>query len=108
MTAVDPAQNPKNEASQSFFKPSTLGGGKPLEILTPPDARAVLVNAQGSVSQELPPCDIEHKTVTQDGLNVDLTVVRPYAATKRVVEHGSEIHAEASVSPSLETASEVT
>jgi len=80
MTTVDPAQNPKNAASESFFKPSTLGGGKPLETLTPPDARAVLVNAQASVSLELPPCDIEHKTVTQDGLNVDLTVVRPFGS----------------------------
>jgi acetyl esterase/lipase len=35
------------------------------------------VNAQASVSLELPPCDIERKRVTEDGLNIDLTIVRP-------------------------------
>jgi hypothetical protein len=70
ITTIDPAQNPKVERGvRKFLKALNSGGAKPLETLTPSDARAVLVNAQASVSLELPPCDIEHKTVTQDGLN---------------------------------------
>ena len=35
------------------------------------------MDAQASVPLELPPCDVEEKTITQDGLEVNLNIVRP-------------------------------
>jgi acetyl esterase len=73
--------NPKVERRiRQFLKALNASGGKPLETLSPAEARAVLVNAQASVPLELPPCDVEHRAVTQDGLTVDLTAVRPAGA----------------------------
>jgi acetyl esterase len=75
---IDPAQNPKVEHRiREFLKALNASGGPPFETLSPAEARAVLVNAQASVPLELPPCEVEHRAVTQDGLTVDLTVVRP-------------------------------
>jgi acetyl esterase len=77
-TTIDPSWNPKVEHRvRKFLEALNSSGGKPLETLSPAEARAVLVNAQASVSLELPACDIENKRVTQDGLNIDLTIVRP-------------------------------
>jgi hypothetical protein len=77
-TTIDPARNPKVEHHiRKFLEALNSSGGEPLETLSPAEARAVLVNAQASVSLELPPCDIERKRVTEDGLNIDLTIVRP-------------------------------
>ncbi len=85
MTAVDPAQNPKVEHRiREFLKALNSSGGKPIETLTPAEARKVLVDAQASVRLPLPACDIEAKTITQDGLKVSLTIVRP-AGSKAVL-----------------------
>src|SRR5713101_2941383 len=85
MTAVDPAQNPKVEHRiREFLKALNSSGGKPMETLTPAEARKVLVDAQASVRLPLPACDIEAKTITQDGLKVSLTIVRP-AGSKAVL-----------------------
>ena len=66
-TTIDPAWNPKVEHHvRKFLEALNSSGGKPLETLSPADARAVLVNAQASVSLELPSCEIETKRVTQD------------------------------------------
>jgi acetyl esterase/lipase len=48
--------------------------------LTPIEARQVLVNAQASVPLDLPACDVEEKTIVQDGLEVILTIVKPAGA----------------------------
>src|SRR5262245_44954609 len=65
MTDVNPAQNPKVEhCIRRFLKALNSSGGKPIETLTPAEARKVLVDAQASVRLELPPCDIEAKTIT--------------------------------------------
>jgi acetyl esterase/lipase len=48
-----------------------------MEQMAPKDARAVLVKAQASVELDLPKCDVSEKTITQAGLTVKLTVVRP-------------------------------
>ncbi len=78
MNLIDPAQNPKVEHRvREFLKTLNSGGGKPIETLTPAAARKVLVDAQASVPLDLPACDIEAKTITQDGLQVSLTLVRP-------------------------------
>ena len=85
MTAVNPAQNPKVEHRiRDFLKALNSGGGKPMETMTPAEARKVLVDAQASVRLELPPCDIEAKTITHDGLKVSLTIVRP-AGSKAIL-----------------------
>jgi acetyl esterase len=61
---IEPALNPKVEHHvREFLKALNSSGGKPLETLSPADARAVLVNAQASVPLELPRCDVEHKTI---------------------------------------------
>src|SRR5262245_10833383 len=84
-TAVNPAQNPKVEHRiRRFLKALNSGGGKPMETMTPAEARKVLVDAQASVRLNLPACDIEAKTITQDGLRVSLTIVRP-AGSKAVL-----------------------
>lgn len=78
MSKIDPAQNPKvDHRVREFLKALNSSGGKPMETMTPAEARQVLVGAQASVTVDLPACDIEEKTITQDGLDVPLTFVRP-------------------------------
>jgi acetyl esterase/lipase len=78
MKAINPAENPKVEPHiRIFLKALNSGGGPPMETLTPAEARKVLVDAQASVALDFPPCDVEARTVTQDGLKVSLTIVRP-------------------------------
>jgi acetyl esterase len=92
MKTIDPAQNPKVEHRiREFLKALNSGGGKPIEALTPAEARKVLVDAQASVPLYLPPCDIEEKTITQDGLKVRLNIVRP-AGSKAVLPAFIFIH----------------
>jgi len=84
-TTINPAQNPKvDHRVREFLKALNSGGGKPIETLTPAQARKVLVDAQASVRLTLPACDIEAKTIAQDGLKVSLTIVRP-AGSKAVL-----------------------
>ncbi|MAF01085.1 MULTISPECIES: alpha/beta hydrolase [unclassified Herbaspirillum] len=68
--------------TQSFLQALEAGGGKPLEQLSPQDARAVLVGAQASVKLELPKADVSEKTITADGQQIKLTIVRPAGVTK--------------------------
>ena len=92
MNTIDPAQNPKVEHRiRAFLKALNSSGGKPMETLTPAEARKVLVDAQASVPLELPACDIEEKTIAQDGLKVSLHIVRP-AGSKAVLPAFIFIH----------------
>jgi len=78
MSVINPSQNPKVEHRiRGFLNALNSSGGKPIETLSPAEARQVLVDAQASVPLELPACDIEEKTIAQDGLEVSLTIVRP-------------------------------
>ena len=78
MTAIDPSRDLKVEHRiREFLKALNSSGGKPIETLTPVEARKVLVDAQASVPLDLPACEIEEKTIVQDGLEVSLTIVRP-------------------------------
>lgn len=63
--------------TQAFLEALAAGGGKPLEQLSPKDARAVLSGAQASVKLELPKADVSEKTITVDGQSIKLIVVRP-------------------------------
>ena len=92
MTAIDPSQNLKVEHHvRQFLKALNSSGGKPIETLTPAEARKVLVDAQASVPLDLPACDVEEKTIVQDGLEVSLTIVRP-AGTNGVLPAFLFIH----------------
>ena len=62
---------------QAFLKVLNSGTGKPIEQLSPKDARQVLVGAQASVPTDLSSVEVSNKTVTQDGQKIDLTIVRP-------------------------------
>ena len=68
--------------TQSFLQALEAGGGKPLEQLSPQDARAVLVGAQASVKLDLPKADVSEKTIAADGQQIKLTIVRPAGVTK--------------------------
>ena len=77
-TKVDPAENPKVERHvRAFLKALNSSGGKPMETMSPAEARQVLVGAQKSVKVDLAPCDIEERTITQNGTDVSITIVRP-------------------------------
>ncbi|MHA6822840.1 alpha/beta hydrolase [Ralstonia pseudosolanacearum] len=66
--------------TQAFLDALAAGGGKPLETLSPAEARAVLVGAQAAPKVPLPPADVSEKTITVDGKPIRLTIVRPVGA----------------------------
>lgn len=63
--------------TQAFLDALNAGGGKPIEQLSPKDARAVLSGAQTGVKLTLPKADVSEKTITVDGQAIRLTIVRP-------------------------------
>jgi acetyl esterase/lipase len=65
---------------QGFVNELSAGGGKPLEQLSPADARAVLVGAQAGAALQSLKVDIAEKTISAAGHDIKLTVVRPAGA----------------------------
>lgn len=63
--------------TQAFLDVLNAGSGKPMEQMTPKDARAVLVGAQSGVKLTLPKADVSEKTIEVDGQKISLTIVRP-------------------------------
>jgi acetyl esterase/lipase len=63
--------------TQGFLNALAAGGGKPLEQLSPKDARAVLTGAQNSVKVDLSGTQVSQKNISADGQNIKLTIVRP-------------------------------
>jgi acetyl esterase/lipase len=57
-----------------------IEGGKPIEQMSPQEARAVLVGAQAGAQAKLAPAKVSEKTVTLDGKPLKLTIVRPAGA----------------------------
>lgn len=85
MQAIDPAVDVAiDHRVRDLLKKLNAPGGKPLEELSPPEARQVLIGLQSSVKVELPPAKVSNITITQDGQQVDLTVVRPAGVEKTV------------------------
>ncbi|WCM93182.1 alpha/beta hydrolase [Acidovorax sp. NCPPB 2350] len=70
--------------TQSFLNALAAGGGKPLEQLTPQEARAVLEGAQSSVKLVLPPAEVSEKRIPVEGGEVLLKIVRPKGAKGQV------------------------
>lgn len=63
--------------TQGFLNALAAGGGKPLEQLSPKDARAVLVGAQAGVKVDVSGIKVADKTIEVDGQSIQLKVVRP-------------------------------
>lgn len=61
--------------TQAFLEALAKGGGQPLETMSPADARQVLVGAQKGA--KLPAAEVSEKTITVDGKQIVLNVVRP-------------------------------
>ncbi|MBK5417923.1 alpha/beta hydrolase [Pseudomonas sp. TH31] len=62
---------------QNFLDVLNSGNGKPMEQLSPQDARAVLVGAQAGAKVALPKADVSEKTITIVGQPLKLTITRP-------------------------------
>ena len=62
---------------QAFLQKLEAGGGKPIEQMSPAEARKVLAGAQSGVKLTLPAADVSEKTIKVDGGDLKLTIVRP-------------------------------
>src|ERR1700679_1631764 len=62
---------------RTFLKALNSGTGKPIEQLSPADARKVLVDAQKSVTVDYSGIEESEKIITQDGEKVTVHVVKP-------------------------------
>jgi len=63
----------------AFLQALNSAGGKPIEQLSVPEARNVLIGAQSGV--KLPPASVSEKTITVLGKPLTLTIVKPENAT---------------------------
>jgi len=85
MQAIDPALDIAiDHRIRAFLKLANAAGGKPMEEMSPVEARAVLTNLQNSVAIDLPPAKVSQKTIQQDGQSIDITIVHPAGAGKVV------------------------
>ncbi len=63
--------------TRNFLNALNSSGGTPIEKLSPENARAVLAGAQSGVELTLHKADISQKTISVDGQDINLTIVRP-------------------------------
>lgn len=63
--------------TSAFLNALNSGGGKPIEQMTPKDARAVLTGAQKSVDVDLSGTEVSQRAIDVDGQRINLTIVRP-------------------------------
>jgi acetyl esterase/lipase len=73
----DYATDPNISSGVKAFLKQLNSGGKPLEDMSPNDARKVLEDAQKSVTVDLSGIDVSEKMINSDGYNVKLYIVRP-------------------------------
>ncbi len=62
---------------REFLNALNNSGGKPLETMTPQDARQVLVDAQQSVEVDYSGITEAEREITQDGITVNIHIVKP-------------------------------
>jgi len=75
---TDPSTDPQIESHvKAFLNVLNSGKGKPLEQLSPADARAVLTGAQSSVKVDLSGIEVTEKTIEADGQKIKLNIVKP-------------------------------
>ena len=78
ITHIDPSTGHAIEShTKAFLNQLNSSGGKPIEELSPADARAVLTGAQRSVAVDLSGIIVEEKKITQNELEVLLYIVKP-------------------------------
>ncbi len=68
---------------RSFLEALNSGNGKPLEQLTPDDARQVLVGAQKSVAVDYSGIEESDRVISQNGYNVNIHIMKPKGATEK-------------------------
>src|SRR5271165_7676821 len=84
-TKIDPSKNPTVERHvRGLLHALNSAGGPPMETLPVADARMVLVNTQKMPASSLPACDVTEKTVSEDGIEVKLTIVRPHGVKEKL------------------------
>lgn len=66
--------------TQGFLQALAAGGGKPLETLSPKDARGVLTGAQASVKVDVSGIHIERRSIQVDSQALEIRVIRPQGA----------------------------
>jgi acetyl esterase len=75
---VNPAQDPQIESHvKAFLNVLNSGNGKPIEQLTPTEARGVLSGAQSSVKVDLSGITVTEKTISADGQPIKINIVKP-------------------------------
>ena len=67
---------------RSFLQALNAGNGKPLEQLTPGDARQVLIGAQKSVTVDYSGIEESERLISQNGYNVNIHITKPKGAAK--------------------------
>ncbi|NVM67670.1 acetyl esterase/lipase [Mucilaginibacter sp. SG538B] len=78
---IDPAQDRHIESNiKAYLKVLNAGKGKPIEELSPVEARAVLTGAQESVKFDYSDIKVTQKTITAEGGILVLNVVKPAKA----------------------------
>ncbi len=65
---------------RGFLKVLNSATGKPIEQLSPADARKVLVDAQNSVTVDISGIEESERTIVQDGEKVRIHIVKPVGA----------------------------
>jgi len=81
ITPLDYASDPAIEShTKAFLKALNTGDGRPMETMTPTEARGVLEGAQ-AMEVDLSGIDVTEKNITQDGLDVKLFIVKPSGVT---------------------------
>lgn len=70
--------------TKKFLTALNSGDGAPLESLSKEDARAVLVNAQASIEVDMSGIEESEKTITVDGHEIKLNIVRPEGVTDKL------------------------
>lgn len=85
MHSVEPTHDISIEHRiREFLKLLNSADGKPLDELSPKEARGVLARLQGSVHVDLPAVRISEHTITQDDQSIPLTIVHPAGELKTV------------------------
>jgi acetyl esterase/lipase len=66
---------------RKFLKGLNAGTGKPMEQLTPVEARQILIDAQNSVKVNYSGIEESQRTITQDGETVTIHITKPQGAS---------------------------
>ncbi|NSL90889.1 alpha/beta hydrolase [Chitinophaga solisilvae] len=78
---IDAANDPAIEReTKAFLQALNSGDGKPMELMTPVEARAVLTGAQKSVQVDISGVDTTEKTISRNGAEIKIVIVKPAGA----------------------------